>query len=303
MPVDDEPLRAAIECARRQDGALTRSQALALGLTSARIQNLRSAGHWRSPVRGGFVLPDADDPIRAVCRAAAMAMPDAVVCASSAGRLHQLAGLPSAPPDEPVHLVVPRGVTRERANGVALHWWTLMPEEIVDLGGIPVTTIARTVADLSLRSSREIGVSIVDSALNRRRIGPTDLPAIQLMMRGRPGIRRVERWWKLVDGRSESPLETRIRLILVDAGFTPEHLQYLVIDGGSPVARLDLAWPSRMLAVEADGALFHDEPEPLYRDRARQNALTSLGWRVVRLTWADALNPARVLQQVRPYLG
>ncbi|WP_232291906.1 endonuclease domain-containing protein [Frankia sp. QA3] len=69
--------------------------------------------------------------------------------------------------------------------------------------------------------------------------------------------------------------------------------------GGRPVARLDLAWPSRLVAVEADGAAYHRQPRALFRDRARQNDLLSVGWTLLRFTWADVLGrPAGVVDLV-----
>lgn len=301
MP-DDDPLAAAAACADSQDGAITREQAMAAGLTPARLHGLRRSGRWHAPVRGVYIVDDPPDLQRATTRAATLALPGAVVCGVSAARLLDLGGLPLRRPAEPVHLVVPRSVTRERRDGLCLHWSTLLPEEVADVDGIQVTTVHRTLADLALGASRESGVGILDAALNQGRIGPEHLPVIRLMMRGRPGVRRAATWWDLLDERAESPLESRIRLILLDAGLGPETLQHVVWDAGRAIARLDLAWPSRKFAVEADGASAHDGPAPLYRDRERQNALVALGWRLIRLTWADALSPVRVVQEVGRHL-
>ena len=59
------------------------------------------------------------------------------------------------------------------------------------------------------------------------------------------------------------------------------------------------AWPSRRLAVEADGRETHDKPEALYQDRVRQNNLVLAGWTVLRFTWDDVhRRPHWVLAQI-----
>ncbi len=122
---------------------------------------------------------------------------------------------------------------------------------------------------------------------------------------GRHGGRRADTFWGLVDRRSESPLETRLRLLLVDAGIPPEQLQWPVRNEvtGVPVARLDLAWPSRLLDVEADGAATHNGATALYRNRHRQNELVGRGWTVLRFTWPDVVHrPEYVIESVRRQL-
>jgi very-short-patch-repair endonuclease len=118
---------------------------------------------------------------------------------------------------------------------------------------------------------------------------------------GRRGAASRWPWFDLVDGRAESPLETRLRLLLRDASLPPEEVQWPVTSGGRAVARLDLAWPSRRVDVEVDGNATHDDPRALYRGPIRQNELTALGRTVLRFTWADVVrSPAYVVAAVAP---
>jgi very-short-patch-repair endonuclease len=48
---------------------------------------------------------------------------------------------------------------------------------------------------------------------------------------------------------------------------------------------VDCLWRSRRLVVELDGHAFHSTVEDFERDRARDRALTTAGWRVARVTW------------------
>lgn len=70
------------------------------------------------------------------------------------------------------------------------------------------------------------------------------------------------------------------------------------------MARVDLAYPAALLAIEADGYEFHSSRRDLQRDRARQNALVRLGWTVYRVTWEDATRHAeRVRSDVATLLS
>jgi very-short-patch-repair endonuclease len=105
----------------------------------------------------------------------------------------------------------------------------------------------------------------------------------------------------LADARSESPLETRLRLILTRAGLPPESLQFNVRNEfGRVVARVDMAWPSLRLGIEADGVEVHGLPRALHHDRRRQNDLQEVRWTILRFTWDDVVNhPAEVIAKVR----
>ncbi len=100
--------------------------------------------------------------------------------------------------------------------------------------------------------------------------------------------RRLRAALALADGRAESTFETLVRLLLVRAGLAPETLQLEVFDNnGRLYARLDMAWPSVKVGLEADGREFHDLPQALHRDRVRANQLAEDGWKIFRVTWDD----------------
>lgn len=231
-------------------------------------------------------------------RAAILACPDAVARGPTAARLH---GFLAPAPGEPVYLLLPPGVDRHQRRGIVLRWSD--PGEIVVVDGLPATSGERTLADMVLETrDRATAVSLMDEFT---RSGAVRLDEARALTDRRRGCRRAAPWWDLADPRSESPLETRLRLLLTDHGLPPEDLQYVARDAyGWPIARLDLAYPSRKLDVEADGERFHSAPEALYRDRDRQNQLTAAGWTVLRFTWADVVQrPTAVVAAVAAVLA
>ncbi|MDQ6850843.1 MAG: hypothetical protein M3070_12965 [Actinomycetota bacterium] len=48
-----------------------------------------------------------------------------------------------------------------------------------------------------------------------------------------------------------------------------------------------MALPQALLAIEVDGFAFQSTLDRFQRNRTRQNALTGLGWRVLRFAWSD----------------
>ena len=62
----------------------------------------------------------------------------------------------------------------------------------------------------------------------------------------------------------------------------------------------DVADPTRMLALEAEGFAWHGDKRQLTRDCRRYNALHLLGWLVIRFSWTQVmLEPAYVHQVLR----
>ena len=74
-----------------------------------------------------------------------------------------------------------------------------------------------------------------------------------------------------------------------------------VADGGF-VARVDLAFPDRRVAVEYDGA-WHAEPGQFAKDRRRLDALVATGWTVLHVTAADRRDPDVLIAGIRALLA
>lgn len=160
------------------------------------------------------------------------------------------------------------------------------------LEGVPVTTPTRTLIDLAAVVHIDAVEEALDDALSRR---VTSLPLIErrltaLARKGRPGITAFR---ELLEVRShgdpvaESPFETRLLREMRRAGLPEPVGQHTIYDRGGFVARVDFAYPHVKLAIEADGYRYHSGRARFESDRARLNALTALGWRVIHVTWAQ----------------
>jgi len=299
------PHDRVVALARRQDDVVTRVQAHQLGLSESALVLRRRRDGWVSPVRGALLVPPVRDPIRARSRAV-LAVAGGVICGLTAARLHGLSGLPLPQSSEPIELAVPSGDRLRERRGYLRFGRTLREGDVVDLGGLRATSTLRTLEDLALLRDRELVISVIDAMLHERRMKKSDLAVVRDRVLAHRDGGRTRTWWELNDGAAESPLETRLRLLLGDAGLLPEETQWPVRDprSGRLVARVDFAWPSVRLAVEADGAGPHGLPAALHRDRIRQNNLVRAGWKLLRFTWWDvSAAPAALLRVVRDALA
>ncbi|WP_329105381.1 hypothetical protein OG792_32460 [Micromonospora sp. NBC_01699] len=287
-----------------QDGVVTREQALAAGLTVREIDRLCRSREWRRLARAAYLVDLTPSPVaarRARIRAAVASFGElATAVLGTSAELHGLAGLR---PDARIHVSVPGPAARplrSKDPAVVVHQLVIPAGQIGTVAGIRTTTATRTAADLALRVDRFAAVSLLDSALHQGSITEPDLLVVRALLARRRGAVAARRHLAEADGRAESPLETRVRLRCVDGGVPPDALQHPVRDDdGHLLAVGDLAWLRERIIGEADGALVHATPEALYRDRRRQNLIANAGWRVLRFTWADTLNPTYIPTTIR----
>jgi very-short-patch-repair endonuclease len=171
------------------------------------------------------------------------------------------------------------------------------PSAITTVEGLHTTTLARTAADLCRERLWPEHAWVLDQVLAR---GVPKAAVGRHLLPGQRGVVRARDLLCWADAASESPLESALRVVLAEARLPRPVSQFDVPDAP---ARLDLAWPARRVALEADGVGFHDVPEALFRDRVRQNALSALGWSVLRATWTDVYRPAVLLAALAVHLG
>lgn len=118
----------------------------------------------------------------------------------------------------------------------------------------------------------------------------------------RPGSHAIETAMAALDlvrVGAGSPMETWLRLAVVDAGFPEPQLQVEVFDpSGTFLARVDMAWPEYRIALEYDGA-HHRERGAFEHDQRRDNGLAVNDWLVIHATRADAVRPAVLFERLR----
>jgi very-short-patch-repair endonuclease len=202
---------------------------------------------------------------------------------------------------DPIHVTLPRDCGVSSRSGVRVRRSELKPEEVVRRHGLPCTSILRTLLDIGESPSLVENVVIADMALHADLISKQHLQAVVGARAGTKFAKRLRQMVDLAEPGSESAMETRLRIMLVQAGLPRPELQVnLQDDNGQFLGRADLYYPSHRLVIEYDGATHRTT---LVEDNRRQNRILGAGHRLLRFTAADLRDAASVVAQVRAVLA
>lgn len=287
--------------ATRQHGVVGRQQLLELGIGPMTTHRWLRAGRLHRLHREAFLVGHSRVSRHGRWLAAVLACGNgALLSHRSAAALWGLA----RPRGPIVDVTAPSGRQfRPGRDGIQLHRGRIHNGEVTERAGIPVTTVARTLFDLA---------EVVDFRQLQRAWEEADrlhllrLPAVERVCElgyGRHALRPIRRL--LVEARApsyaRSPLENRF------AEFCREHLT----DLPTPLTNIsildhevDAYWPSHRLAIEMDSWEFHHHRAAFERDRARDAAMQTAGYRVIRLTHRQLETEApRIATQLRKLLA
>src|SRR4051794_6757218 len=196
-------------------GLFIGSHAVAEGLLTRR--QLES-GLFRRVLHNVYVDPSVviDHQLRA--RAAALLMPpEAAIGGRSAAAWY---GAPFANATDPVVVVAPRGCSWDGPRGVRVHTTDLRPSEVrTTEDDVRVTTVRRTSWDVARLEPTLTAVALLDGMLRDQALNGGELTEAALMAefarrRGQWGSRRAQFVLALVDGRSMSPPESKVRAMI-----------------------------------------------------------------------------------------
>jgi hypothetical protein len=266
----------------------------------AATQRQLKSGLYRRLLHNVYADPglDADHRLHAV--AAALVMPsDAVLGGRSAAAWW---GAPLASATDPVVVLVPPGSAWRGPRGARAHRTVLEPADVVTHDdGTRITGPMRTAWDVATLETVPNAVALLDAMV---RTGHLDLQAAMAELgrsRGRWRASRVAKVLPLVDGRSQSPPESWVRVACVRAGLPVPVPQYVVLEGGEFLGVVDLSWPEARVIVEYEGA-HHFDGLQIVKDDARYARLTAAGWHVIRLSASDLRDMEAVVRKIRAAL-
>ncbi len=217
---------------------------------------------------------------------------EAVVAGAAASALH---GARWVDDDPPVELIWRNA---RAPQGVVTRHDLLLTDEFQTLDGLCVTTPERTAFDIGRRGTLGRAVAALDALAAATDFKVRDVEALARNHRHARGLRQLEVALGLVDPGAQSPRETCLRLLLIDAGFPKPRTQIPVL-GPDGFLRyfLDMGWDDIMLAVEYDGAQHWTDPRQYATDVDRQEYLAEIGWTVIRVV--SRHRPYDVINRVR----
>ena len=281
------------ELARSQFGHITRAQALEQGISAEAIKRRVRVGLWLRVGPGLYLFDGAPASSRQELMQTCLRF-DGVVAGRSAAAVHGLLGFRA----QALEVVTMRSF-RSSPQGVIVHRTNyLPPEDVTTVGGLPVTTPARTLLDLGgLVSSKLVARAAADALVRNKVTQPLLIDQLRRAgISGRPGtaVLRVllGRLDNLEPGPpTESELEDAMLEVIARAGLPPPVRQFELREHGIVLGKLDAAYPRKRIALEADGYEFHSALAEWLHDHRRQNAFESRGWRFLRFTSEDRRVP------------
>ena len=284
--------------AQSQGGAFTAKQALEL-MPRASLSKLVHTGSVIRESRLVFRWADAPDGIPARIRRAELQVGTTLVaCGRSAAGLYGFGVLT----DERLHVTTASARSMVAPASVVIHQQILRSAPM-QCHGCWATDPGDTAVDVATSCPRIDVWPVLDAAL-RAGLPSSDLRAAIDRAARRRGIAFVRDQVAYADGRAESPMESRTRFRVHEAGLPPPDLQVLVELPDGRFRLIDLGWREARVGLEFDGQDFHAGDGSLDRDRRRASDLLAAGWLIVHVTGRDVYTePGRFTDLLRRLLS
>lgn len=265
------------------------TEAIALGTVTKSQLNRR----YRRLFRNVYVDPDTE--VTAVLTAKAgwlWSGRRGVVAGFSAAALHGSKWVDDRKVVELIH------IHRHRVPGIQTHGDLIEADEVEVIGGVVVTSLARTALDLGCWYPTTTAVAGIDALARAAEVKAADVELLTKRYPGRRGIAQAREAAGLFDAGAQSPKESWLRIVLIRAGLPRPQTQIPVVDEfGSAIAYLDMGWEDIKVAVEYDGEQHRNDRWQYKRDIRRLETIEGLGWVVVRVVVGD--RPPDIIRRVR----
>lgn len=282
------------ELAGRQFNRVSRRQLRELGLSETAIAHRVATGRLAIVEEGVLaVAPVSQNDDWGRWMGATLTAPETILSDTSAGAAWGFWSLPRR-----LETVTrPGSGGPRRHGGVLVRRSTTLEGDVTELRGIQITTVSRTLLDLTRNAGDRALARAVREAV---RLTPVSLPEIGDTLghhRGRRGAARLARTIARYSGlplaRARSGAEIRALEVLREAGVPLPRLNHRVAG-----EEADLSWPKLRLIIEVDGGPFHLD---VGEDARKQAAWKGAGWTVQRLPADDVYeHPHRLLALAPP---
>ncbi|MGZ4484830.1 MAG: DUF559 domain-containing protein [Nocardioidaceae bacterium] len=254
----------------------TTAQALAAGLSRATLRGPR----FRQLRHGVYVSAEQPASVRLDARAAlAVHPPDAFASHVTAARVYDL----PVPVIAEEHVSVFCANDRRRGRGLRSHLAARSTRVLV-VHDIRVSSPADMFVELASLLGLVDLVIVGDAMVRKEWYSPERLVAFCAASTD-PHAGRALEAARLVREGVDSPMETRLRLLLVLAGLPEPKVNLKIRDAlGHVRRRFDLSYPEVKVIVEYDGRQHAEDVAQYDADIYRREELDREGWRIVVVT-------------------
>jgi hypothetical protein len=266
--------------AARQHGVVTAAQLRHVGLSGSATAKRVQAGLLHKVHVGVYAVGHRRLSDKGRYMAAVLAAGDGAVLASLSAAVLWKAWRRAVPQ---IHVLAPG---RRRAQpGFRLRTTRhLDPRDVTVHDGIPVTTVARTLVDLTDVLTAPQLANVIHEAAFRNRFNAT---ATQEAMQRANGRRHLARLTQALDANAAGSAGTRSdledRFLELIPNLPPPAINVQIAG-----FEVDFAWPGRVIEIDGPG---HARARTHAEDRRRDAALREAGYEVTRIT-ADQLETA-----------
>jgi hypothetical protein len=262
--------------AARQHGLVTAAQLAEAGLSSGAVSKRVADGRLHPKYRGVYAVGHARLSQRGLWMAAVLAAGEgAVLSHLAAAKLWEIWRRKATGIDVTV------STNRRNRPGVRVHRARhLHPRDTTIHDGIPVTTVARTLVDLSSVLTAAQLANVIHEAAFRNRFDLEDTRQAAERATGRHTLHTLDASLNAhLSGSAgtRSALEDEFLAQITQAGGPAPLVNTKVAN-----VEVDFHWPDRNLCVEIDGP-GHQRPRTQTEDQARDQKLRAAGHDVVRL--------------------
>lgn len=191
------------------------------------------------------------------------------------------------------------GSTGPRRSGIIAHRVATLPES-ASSARLPVFAVEQVWLQLSTVLELD-DLIVAGDHLVRRKSPASSLAKLTDAVHaaaGRPGAARARLALAEIRPGTDSPRESRLRLLIVRAGFPEPVIGHTVIYQGYFVGTPDLAFVRERIALDYDGQVHRDDERTYVDDVERRQLFADANWRYITVTRENLRVPHSLLSRL-----